>query len=171
MSQSVQEFMTFNSSLIKKMFQDLGEIRPFIVLLGENDEGFQVNPLIIPTKFFESEIGKTFVKTVILKKEIEDMKSEGYELRCVSFSSECWMKKVVINESGVNVKKENEVVIVSYEMKDESVIQVYDIKRNMNVTSEGLVEEPTLELNESLSDNKNKNIGSIIGMMSKLFTE
>lgn len=168
MLQSIEEFMTLHSKLIQKMFQELGEIRPFLVLMGDNEKNCQVKPVIIPTMFFETEIGKTFVKSVVLKKEIDELKTDGYELRCVSFSSECWMKKIVVNNEGIKVEKDIEVVVVSYEMKGDSLFQVYEIKRNMNVTDEGLEEKPTLELCETISNNKNVHFE---GMMTKLFQE
>lgn len=168
MSKSIEEFKVLHSKLINKMFNDLGEIRPFLVLMGENEKDCQVKPVLLPTMFFESELGKTFVKNVVLKKEIDEMKTDGYELKCISFSSECWMKKVKIDKDGIEVQKDIEVVVISFETKENSSFIIYEIVRNMNVTDEGLGENPTLELCEELS--KNSNV-VFEGMMTKLFQE
>lgn len=168
MLESIKEFMKLHSTLIDKMFKDLGEIRPMIVLMGENEEGCQVKPVIVPSMFYQNELGKMFLKSVILKKEIDELKSEGYEFRCVSFCSECWMKKITINSEGVNIEKDMEVVVVSYEMKGNSLFHVYEIKRNMNVSEDGLMEEPSLELYKEITNTENVQFE---GMMTNLFTE
>lgn len=168
MSKSIEEFKELHLKLINKMFNDLGQVRPFLVLMGENENDCQVKPVLIPTKFFENELGKMFVKSVILKQEIEEMKTDGYELKCISFSSECWMKKVKIDKDGVEVQKDIEVVVVSFETKEDSSFKIFEIVRNMNVTDEGLGENPTLELCEELSNNSNVHFD---GVMTKLFQE
>jgi hypothetical protein len=164
----VQKFITSVSDNILNRMKIDGELKPHFTILTENNGEPKYSLIPIPEFLLEDEVGKDFVKDVLLKTIKDKVKSDGNKLLCVCMGSESWMYK----SSKEELEKVNgeyrklprqEVVTLNFDFGNGNKFLIYDVIRMMNVDGNGLNEVVDLKLMEEKDD-----IEGSVGRFSKL---
>jgi hypothetical protein len=167
-SDVLQNFVTsVRDNILERMKVD-GELKPHFTILTNNSGTPRYSLIPIPEFLLQDEVGKDFVKDVLLKAVKDKVKDDGNKLLCVCMSSESWMYKSSKEElQKVNGEyrklPKQEVVTLNFDFGGSNKFLIYDVVRMMNVDGNGLNEVVDLKLIEEKDD-----IEDSVGRFSKL---
>lgn len=168
MDKNVEKFIELHQKLVRKIFETVGEVQPMLVLLGkpidDDNEKCVIKPINVPSELFRTEDGKELIRTELLKHEKEELKNEGYELLCISLTSECWVTKHRTKDGVKKVGEEKECIFFMFETKDETKVISWDIKRKLLVDEDGMYEDVELVDSSDFIDN-----GKVKGRFTNMF--
>lgn len=133
---SIEDYVVFHTTAVETMFMENKGMEPFITYLIHTKQGeYRVLPLEIPTDYFGNNMGKTFIKNILLEGYLNAVKSNGDEVVCVVFTSEAWRYKNVKDTENYKDSDKVETLVITIEKKDGvNGIISYEITRDENGT-------------------------------------
>jgi hypothetical protein len=155
----VKIFKKENKQNIAKMIAMRGGMPPIFTILVKKDDDYSVIVSPIPEEALENDENKQRLIN-LMPAFFETIEDKGFEIICLSYSSEAWLRQMDKKDADDNDIPENwkdlpktEVLITSYETPTDVSLEINDIIKD------GLVADENGDLIDCIKLEKNKNLG------------
>jgi len=172
----IDGFIEQQKHFITDMFNANQGLPPMVSIFTQDPKKDCFNVNVLPILDSEQMNDKDFIRDVLIEDFKKMVRKSGQKIICVNWCSEAWMYKVEntkmnrekINNGDYKKLPRTEVLVMSFDGKDVHKRVIYEIKRTMSVTENGLEQNATIELSK-VTEETNDNVDSIDGRFKNLF--